>query len=218
VAGLLALGAIAIVSVLAFQGAGTYKGRSIAPTMDYAGAPWLTRESREDEERPELLLEALDLLPGMVVAGAGNGYHALRMAERIGPAGRVLAVDIQQEMLDELEARAAEEGIENVETILGEIDDPRLPEGIVDLALMVDVYHELSHPEEMLAAVRRSLSSGGRMVLVEFRAEDPDVPIKPEHKMSKEQILKEILPNGFSLAEEFDELPWQHVMMFTAEP
>jgi ubiquinone/menaquinone biosynthesis C-methylase UbiE len=188
--------------------------------MDYAGAPWLTRESRDAEERPDLLIEALGLRRGMVVAdvGAGNGFHALRMAERIGPEGRVLAVEIQQEMLDELELRAREAGVENVETILGEVDDPRLPEDAVDLALMVDVYHELSHPEEVLAALRRSLKPGGRMVLVEFRAEDPDVPIKPEHKMSKRQIMKEVPPNGFTLVEEYDELPWQHVMIFSPSP
>jgi ubiquinone/menaquinone biosynthesis C-methylase UbiE len=217
---LLALGALAVLAVAGVRGTGTYKGRTIAPTMDYTGAPWLTRESRDNEERPDLLIEALDLRPGMVVAdvGAGNGFHALRMAERIGPQGRVLAVEIQQEMIDELETRAREAGVENVETILGAVDDPRLPDGGVDLVLMVDVYHELSHPEEVLAAVRRSLKPGGRMVLVEFRAEDPEVPIKPEHKMSKRQIMKEIPPNGFNLVEEYDELPWQHVMFFTPTP
>jgi ubiquinone/menaquinone biosynthesis C-methylase UbiE len=220
VATLLALGALAVLSAAGLWGTETYKGRTIAPTMDYTGAPWLTRESRDAEERPDLLIEALGLRPGMVVAdvGAGNGFHALRMAERIGPEGRVLAVEIQQEMLDELEARAREAGVGNVETILGEVDDPRLPEDAVDLALMVDVYHELSHPEEVLAALRRSLKPGGRMVLVEFRAEDPDVPIKPEHKMSKRQIMKEVPPNGFTLVEEYDELPWQHVMIFSPSP
>jgi len=217
---LLIVGTLAVLSVARLQETESYRGRKIAPTMDYAGAPWLTRESRDTEERPDLLIEALDLAPGMVIAdvGAGNGFHALRMAERVAPDGRVLAVDIQQEMLDELEVRAGEAGVENIETILGTVDDPRLPHAAVDLALLVDVYHELSHPEEVLAAVRASLRPGGRLVLVEFRAEDPDVPIKPEHKMSKKQILQEIPPNGFRLVEEYDELPWQHVMMFTPTP
>ena len=136
------------------------------------------------------------------------------MAQLVGEKGRVLAVDIQREMLGLLKDRAAAERVTNIETVLGTVVDPKLPANSVDLVLLVDVYHEFSHPEQMLAAIRRSLKPKGRVALVEFRAEDPTVPIKPLHKMSKAQILKEFPPNGFKLVEEFDKLPWQHVMFF----
>jgi ubiquinone/menaquinone biosynthesis C-methylase UbiE len=193
-----------------------YKGREIAQTMHYLGAPWLIRESRERQEECSTLLKCLNLKPGMIVCdmGSGNGFYTLKMAPMVGEQGRILAVDIQKEMLDMLNDRAAAAGTKNVETILGTVVDPKLPDGKVDLVLCVDVYHELDHPEEMLAAMRKSLSPAGRMVLVEFRAEDPKVPIKPLHKMTKAQIMKEIPPNGFKLVEEFDKLPWQHVMFF----
>lgn len=193
-----------------------YKGREIAQTMHYLGAPWLVRESREREEECSTLLKCLNLKPGMIVCdmGCGNGFYTLKMAPMVGEKGKILAVDIQKEMLEMLDKRAAASKVTSVETILGTVADPKLPEGKVDLILCVDVYHEFDHPVEMLAAMRKSLAPGGRMVLVEFRAEDPKVPIKPLHKMSKEQILKEIPPNGFKLVEQFDKLPWQHVMFF----
>lgn len=193
-----------------------YKGREIAQTMHYLGAKWLVRESREREEECSTLLKCLNLKAGMTVCdmGCGNGFYTLKLAPLVGEKGKVLAVDIQQEMLNKLNLRAEADKSPNVETILGTVVDPKLPEGKVDLVFCVDVYHEFDHPVEMLAAIRKSLAPGGRMALVEFRAEDPDVPIKPLHKMSKEQIMKEIPPNGFKLVEQFDKLPWQHVMFF----
>jgi SAM-dependent methyltransferase len=200
---------------------GVYKGRRIATTMHYLGAPWLTRESREREEECSRLLRILDVEAGDVVCdlGCGNGFYTLPLAERVGPRGAVLAVDIQPEMLEFLADRAEAAGVAGrVRPILGTLTDPKLPEGAVDLILLVDVYHELSHPQPMLAAMRRSLAPDGQLVLVEFRAEDPDVPIKPLHKMSKRQMLIELPPNGFRLAAQFDGLPWQHVMFFERAP
>ena len=193
-----------------------YKGREIAQTMHYAGAPWLTRESREREEDCKTLLKALRIQPGQTVCdmGCGNGFYTLKLARLVGKQGRVLAVDIQPEMLHLLELRSRQQRIKNVRPILGTPVDPKLPPQSVDLILLVDVYHEFSYPEQMLAAMRKSLTPQGRLALVEFRAEDAEVPIKPLHKMSKEQILKEIPPSGFRLADQFDKLPWQHVMFF----
>jgi ubiquinone/menaquinone biosynthesis C-methylase UbiE len=193
-----------------------YKGRRIAPTMGYQHADWLTRDEREKEERSSEMLKQLNVKPGQTVCdfGCGNGFHTLKLAKLVGPTGKVLAVDIQQEMLDMLQARAKRQGIENIESVLAEVHDPKLPEGKVDLILLVDVYHELSHPEPILSSMLRSLSKEGRIALVEFRAEDPDVPIRPLHKMSKDQILKEFPANGFKLVGQYDELPWQHLMFF----
>lgn len=197
-----------------------YKGREIAQTMHYAGAPWLTRESRDREEDGNTLVRELKLKPGMTVCdmGCGNGFYTLRIAKKLGPKGQVLAVDIQPEMLTLLRERAAAAGVTNVKPVLGSVIDPQLPEASCDLILCVDVYHEFSHPEHMLRAMRKALKPDGRLVLVEFRMEDPQVPIKLEHKMSKEQILKELPPNGFKLTREFDDLPWQHVMWFAPDP
>jgi ubiquinone/menaquinone biosynthesis C-methylase UbiE len=193
-----------------------YKGRTIAQTMHYLGADWLIRESRQREEDCESMLKALGLKPGQTVCdmGCGNGFYTLKMAEKVGDQGLVYAVDIQQEMLRLLESRAEKTKLRNVKPVLGSLVDPRLPEGKLDLILCVDVYHEFSHPEHMLAAMRKALKKDGRLVLVEFRKEDPDVPIKELHKMSKEQINKELVPNGFRLVREFDKLPWQHMMFF----
>lgn len=176
----------------------------------------MIRESREREEDCTAMLKQLRLKPGMTVCdmGCGNGFYALRMAKSVGNDGRVLAVDIQPEMLRLLQSRAAETKITNVEPVHGSVVDAKLPAGKVDLILCVDVYHEFSHPEQMLNTMRKSLAPGGQLVLVEFRAEDAKVPIKPLHKMSKKQILKELPPNGFKLAREFDDLPWQHMMFF----
>ena len=193
-----------------------YQGREIAQTMHYLGADWLTRESRDREEDCVTLLKVLKLRPGQVVCdmGCGNGFYALRIAKQVEPAGRVLCVDIQPEMLTLLRERAREAKIENVRPILGSVVDPQLPPESCDLILCVDVYHEFSHPVHMLAALRKALKPRGRLVLVEFRLEDPAVPIKLEHKMSKAQVLKELEPNGFRLVEQFDGLPWQHVLWF----
>lgn len=193
-----------------------YKGREIAQTMHYLGAPWLTRESREREEDCTSLLKALHLKRGDTVAdiGCGNGFYTLKLAKHVGPTGKVYAVDIQREMLEFLKEEAASQRIANIEPVLGTVVDPMLPKGSIDLVLLVDVYHEFSNPEEMLAAIRECLKPAGRVALAEFRAEDPNVPIKPLHKMSKAQILKEFPPNGFKLVDEFDKLPWQHLMFF----
>jgi ubiquinone/menaquinone biosynthesis C-methylase UbiE len=193
-----------------------YKGREIAQTMHYLGAPWLVRESRQREEDCATLLTALKVKPGDTICdlGCGNGFYTLKIAKLVGEQGRVIAVDIQREMLELLKDEAAAEKITNIEPVLGTVVDPKLPKASVDLVLLVDVYHEFSHPEQMLAAIRQSLKSTGRVALAEFRTEDPNVPIKPLHKMSKAQIMKEFPPNGFKLVEEFDELPWQHLMFF----
>ncbi len=197
-----------------------YMGREIAVTMHYLGAPWLTRESREREEECSTLLAALNLKPGMTVCdlGCGNGFYTLDLARRVGEKGEVYAVDIQPEMLRLLDERAKEAKITNIKPVLGSLIDPQLPPASQDVLLLVDVYHEFSHPEQMLRAMRKSLKPGGRVVLVEFRLEDPRVPIKLLHKMSKKQILKELPPNGYKLVEQFDKLPWQHVMFFEADP
>ncbi|TWT33064.1 class I SAM-dependent methyltransferase [Blastopirellula retiformator] len=196
-----------------------YKGRTIAQTMHYLGAPWLIRESREREEDCTTMLKNLGLKPGMTACdmGCGNGFYTLKMAKAVGENGKVLAVDIQPEMLRLLQARAEEAELTNIERIQGDVHDPKLPEGQVDLILCIDVYHEFSHPEQMLAAMRQSLKPTGLVVLVEFRAEDDNVPIKPLHKMSKEQVNKELTANGFRLAKQFDGLPWQHMMFYARD-
>ena len=194
-----------------------YMGRIIAPAMSYhGGASWLLRRLREQEEKTSLLIPELRLKPGQTVCdlGCGNGYHVLMMAPLVAPGGTVIGVDIQQEMLDDLAKRAAQAGVMNVKTIQGAVHDPRLAADSCDLILLVDVYHEFSHPEPMLAAMRKALKPDGVVALVEFRGEDPDVPIKPEHKMTKAQIHKEWEANGFVLDREFDGLPWQHLMFW----
>ena len=193
-----------------------YKGRQIAQTMHYLGAEWLTRDNREQQERCSLMLANLGVKRGMTICdmGCGNGFYTVQMAKMTGSGGHVYAVDIQPEMLKMLNDRADEQGVTNISPILGTFTDPRLPKGKIDMILLVDVYHEFSHPEQMLAAMHESLSEDGVCVLVEFRTEDPKVLIKPEHKMSKAQIMKEWPANGFKLVKEFDELPWQHMMWF----
>jgi len=196
-----------------------YKGREIAQTMHYLGAPWLVRESREREEDCKTMLKALNIKPGQVICdmGCGNGFYSLKLAKLVGPSGKILAVDIQPEMLHLLKERAKAADVKNVELILGTTVDPKLPSAGVDMILCVDVYHEFSNPEEMLAAMRKSLKPGGRLVLAEFRGEDPNVPIKPLHKMTKDQVLKELPPNGFKLVEQFEKLPWQHLLFFESD-
>jgi ubiquinone/menaquinone biosynthesis C-methylase UbiE len=197
-----------------------HMGREIAQTMHYTGAPWLVRESRQREEDCRMMLDALGVEPGQTVCdmGAGNGFYTLELARMVGPEGLVYAVDIQPEMLRMLSRRAAQEGLRNIRLVLGSPIDPRLPVGEIDLVLCVDVYHEFSHPEAMLARIRDSLSDDGKLVLVEFRGEDPAVPIKPLHKMTKAQVRAELEPAGFRVASEFDRLPWQHLLFFSAVP
>ncbi len=196
-----------------------HRGREIAQTMHYTGAPWLVRESRQREEDCRMMLEALGVQPGQKVSdmGAGNGFYTLELARMVGPEGLVYAVDIQPQMLRMLSRRAAEEGLHNIRLILGSPIDPRLPAGEIDLVLCVDVYHEFSHPEAMLARIRESLAADGRLALVEFRGEDAAVPIKPLHKMTKAQVRGELEPAGFGVVREFDRLPWQHLMFFGSQ-
>jgi precorrin-6B methylase 2 len=194
----------------------TYMGREISQVMGYPGADWLERGSRQREERPDLLLDALALAPGMAVAdvGAGTGYYSWRIAARTGEAGRVYAVDVQPQMLALLEERMRERGARNVQPVLGTATDTGLPPQSVDLALMVDVYHELLHPREIIASVMRALRPGGRLVLVEYRAEDDRVPIKRLHKMSQAQIRREIGEQGLLWQQTVATLPWQHIVIF----
>jgi SAM-dependent methyltransferase len=198
------------------ESAGTYKGRIIAPVMSVAGADWLTREDREKHEQPDKVLDALCIREGMTVAdvGAGVGYFSLRLARRVKNDGKVLAVDIQGEMLDLLRKNMENDHLSNIDLILGTPTDPRLPAGAVDLALLVDVYHEFQYPDEMMSRIRASLAPEGRVVLIEYRGEDPEVPIKAEHKMTVDQVLFELEPMGFRLEEKLEFLPWQHVLIF----
>jgi ubiquinone/menaquinone biosynthesis C-methylase UbiE len=192
-------------------------GRTIAPPMHYSGAAWLTRSSRETEENPALLLAALDVQAGQTLCdfGCGNGYYTVQLAKLVGPRGSVYATDIQPEMLELLVERAEPRGLDNIEPVLVTADDPGLPAATFDLVLMVDVYHELSDPAAVLAEVRTSLKPKGRVAVVEFREEDPTVPILPLHKMSQEQVMREFTATGFKLVGQFDNLPWQHVLYFS---
>ncbi len=191
-----------------------YMGRTIAKTMHWMGAEWLLRADREQEENAALMLDDLKIQPGWTVCdlGSGNGYHALKMSQTVGEKGTILAVDIQPEMLDMLKARAETRGIRNIKTVLGEPWDPKLEPASCDLILLVDVYHEFGHPEQMLKAMHGALKPEGLVALVEFRTEDERVPIKPEHKMSRAQIYKEWQANGFAVEREFHGLPWQHLV------
>jgi ubiquinone/menaquinone biosynthesis C-methylase UbiE len=194
-----------------------YMGREIAQVMGYPAAGWLERTERVKEEEPAKLYTALKIKPGDVIAdvGAGSGYHTFRLAAAVGPTGKVYANDIQKEMLDLIRKRMEKEKVTNIETILGSETDAKLPENKVDLILLVDVYHEFSQPYEMTEAMLKSLKPGGRMVFVEYRMEDPKVPIKLVHKMSQKQVIKE-MDNFPSLkyAKTIDVLPWQHIIIF----
>ena len=193
-----------------------YMGREIAQVMGHQAADWLERPEREKEERPDLVLPALKIKPGETVAdiGAGTGYYTRRLAQLVGDKGLVYAVDIQQEMLDLLTNKMASLNIRNVKPILGELTDPKLPPGSTDLAIMVDVYHEFDHPYEMAQALCRALKPGGRLVFVEFRGEDPNVPIKEVHKMTEAQVRKEMSVQPLDWVETIGTLPWQHIIVF----
>jgi ubiquinone/menaquinone biosynthesis C-methylase UbiE len=188
--------------------------------MGHAGADWLDRAEREREEEPDRALEAIGIARGSTIAdvGAGSGYFTVRLAKRVGPAGRVYATDIQREMLARLETRLASELISNVTLVLGDEADPKLPAAAVDLILMVDVYHELAQPQAMLRKLRAALAPGGRLVLLEYRKEDPTVPIRAEHKMSKRDAQLELEAEGFRLERVLDVLPRQHILVFTVAP
>lgn len=193
-----------------------YLGREIAHVMGHQGADWLERPERVDEEKPDQMVELLGLKPGDSVAdiGAGTGYVSWRMARKVGPNGKVYAVDIQQEMLDLLQEQMKKRGVSNVVSTLGEITDPKLPTNAIDLVIMVDVYHEFSHPHEMMQGIIRSLKPGGRVAFVEYRAEDPEVPIRRVHKMSEAQVKKEALAAGLEWEKTNSELPRQHLIIF----
>lgn len=192
-----------------------YMGREIAQTVSSHAISWLERRDREGEERPSLVMENLGLEADDVVAdiGAGSGYFSFLMAPLV-PQGKVLAVDIQQEMLDFVEGRKKLKRVANVETLLGTAEDTRLPEGAVDLVLMVDAYHEFSHPREMMESIVRGLAPGGRVVFLEYRGEDPSVPIKPLHKMTVQQLRREMEAVGLELVDVRDFLPIQHFAVF----
>jgi ubiquinone/menaquinone biosynthesis C-methylase UbiE len=198
---------------------GFYMGRQIADVMSWQGVDWLFRETRIDEEQPEAMLDALKIRPGATVAdvGAGAGYHSIRLARRVGPEGTVLATDIQPEMIQMLKQNALAAGVTNITPLLCSQQETRLPAGKVDLILMVDVYHECTEPETILRGLKKALRPGGRLVLVEFRGEDPDVPIKPEHKMTLKQVRREVEPQGFNFKTSLEFLPWQHVIVFEKE-
>jgi ubiquinone/menaquinone biosynthesis C-methylase UbiE len=194
-------------------------GRVFAPVMGVGGAGWLERPERENEEAPSKALDALELKPGMVVAdiGAGSGYYTARISKRVGPAGRVYATDIQPGMIELLDRRIKSEGLANVTTVLGGMDDPKLPAKSIDLAIMVDVYHELQQPQVFLQRLKESFKPGGRLVLLEFRKEDPNVPILEVHKMSVAEVRQEMEAEGFALDRVIEVLPWQHILVMTVK-
>src|SRR6266699_766268 len=191
-------------------------GREIAPVMGMGGADWLVRSERVAEEAPDRALDAIGLKKGDVVAdiGAGVGYFTWRMAERVGSTGKVYANDIQPRMLEQLKKNVASRGLTNVVPVLGAEDDPKLPAGKLDLELLVDVYHEFSKPREMLAKLREALKPSGRLVLLEYRKEDPSVPIRLEHKMTVQEVRAEIEPEGFKFETSLESLPRQHILIF----
>ena len=194
-------------------------GRRFAPVMGYQGAEWLERRERDDEEAPEVALNVLKIPAGASVAdiGAGSGYITERLSARVGPTGRVFANDVQPQMLEILSRRLALKRITNVTLVQGTVDDPKLAPASVDLALMVDVYHELSQPQVMLHHLREALKPGGRLVLLEYRKEDPAIPIKPEHKMSVAEAKLEVEAEGFTLSTVDEALPRQHILIFTVK-
>lgn len=197
-----------------------YLGRQVARVMSVEGAPWLERPEREREEQGSRLLAALALRPGMAVAdiGAGTGWHSRRIARRVGGTGTVYAVDVQPEMLRQLRTRAAAEGIANIRTVQATATAANLAPRSIDVALMVDVYHELEFPFEVLRDIVRALRPGGVVVFVEYRAEDPQVPIKALHRMSLAQVKREAAAAGLRWRRTIDVLPWQHVVVFDAPP
>jgi ubiquinone/menaquinone biosynthesis C-methylase UbiE len=214
---LAALVATAALSASAQQpGIHPLSGRRIAEVMGYEGADWLNRRERSDEEAPDQAVIALGLRRGNTVAdiGAGSGYMTVRLARAVGPTGKVYAEDIQPEMIELLNQRLARDRIMNVVPVLGLPDDPRLPPSSLDLALLVDVYHEFQAPQTMLQRIREALKPGGSLVLLEYRKEDPSIPIRPEHKMTVAEAKLEVEAEGFKLYTVNERLPRQHVLIF----
>ena len=195
-----------------------YLGREIAHVMGPGGIIWLERAERETEERPQLVIDALEIKPGQTVAdlGAGSGYYSFRIAPLVGPTGRVLAIDIEPQMLEVVAERTTREHVANIKTVLSSERDPNLAPHSVDLLFMVDVYHELEYPYEVMSKVREALKPGGRVALVEYRAEDPEVQIKPLHKMSETQVRREMQAAGFKHVKTVRTLPLQHLILFEA--
>jgi ubiquinone/menaquinone biosynthesis C-methylase UbiE len=211
--------ALALASLLLAQTPGTHpiSGRRFAPVMGWQGADWLERNERVDEEEPDVAIEVLKIAKGASVAdiGAGSGYMTVRLAKRVGPAGTVYANDVQPQMLEMLRRRLEKEKIANVTLVQGTVDDPKLPPASVDLELMVDVYHEFSQPQAMLRGLRQALKPGGRLVLLEYRKEDPSIPIRLEHKMTVAEAKMEVEAEGFTLSKVDESLPRQHILIFT---
>jgi ubiquinone/menaquinone biosynthesis C-methylase UbiE len=207
---------------LAAQAAAVHpiSGRRIAPVMGYQGADWLERPERIEEESPNTALDALKIQKGDVVAdiGAGSGYMTVRLAERVGPTGKVFANDVQPQMIQMLKDRITKAKITNVVPVEGTADDPKLGAASVDLELLVDVYHELGQPQAMLRHLRTALKPNGRLVLVEYRKEDPTIPIRYEHKMSVAEAKMEVEAEGFALSKVDESLPRQHILIFTVKP
>ena len=198
---------------------GRYQGRTIAPACSHLGADWLERSDREAREQPERALDLIRIERGMTVAdvGAGTGYFTVRLARRVGSRGSVLATDLQPEMLRRIDARLGSEGIKNVQLIRATASSAELPARCCDLVLLVDVYHELADPPGVMAGIRRALKETGRLALIEYRGEDPNVPIRPEHKMTLAQIKAELEPLGFAFVESLEELRDQRIVIFTRD-
>ncbi|MEO8371177.1 MAG: class I SAM-dependent methyltransferase, partial [Candidatus Solibacter sp.] len=195
-------------------------GRRYAGVMGVGGADWLVRPERSEEEQPDKAIALLNIAKGATVAdvGAGNGYITWRLAERVGPSGKVYANDIQPAMLEQLRKNMQQRKLGNVETVLGTYDDPKLPANSLDLIILVDVYHEFSEPQKMLRRMREALKADGRLVLLEYRGEDPTVPIRPEHKMTVAQVKAELEPEGYRVDRVLEDLPRQHILIFKKTP
>jgi precorrin-6B methylase 2 len=193
-----------------------YLGREIAHIMGPGGIVWLERAERETQEQPQLVIDALEIKPGQTIAdlGAGSGYYSFRIAPLVGPTGKVLAIDIEPTMLEAIAQRASREHVANITTVRSSERDPNLAPHSVDLLFMVDVYHELEYPYEVLSKVREALKPGGRVALIEYRAEDPEVMIKPVHKMSERQVRREMQAAGFQHVKTVRTLPLQHLILF----
>jgi cyclopropane fatty-acyl-phospholipid synthase-like methyltransferase len=206
--------------VLARQARHPVSGRVIAPTMSVQGAGWLDRPEREAEEAPSIAVRALQLGRGMVVAdvGAGSGYYTVRLARAVGREGRVFATDLQPGMLDLIKRKVERERLENVTLVQGASEDPRLPAATFDRILLVDVYHELAEPQTFVRRLKAALKPDGRLVLIEFRLEDPTVPILQVHKMSITQVRQELAADGFEIERVIDVLPWQHIVVLKPVP
>ena len=213
-----ALVAYALCGALVAQSPNTHpiSGRRLAPVMGWQGADWLERSERDDEEEPDVALDVLKIAKGSAVAdiGAGSGFITERLARRVGPTGKVYANDVQPQMLEMLKRRLERRKMTNVAIVQGAIDDPRLPKESVDLELLVDVYHEFSQPQAMLRRLREALKPAGRLVLLEYRKEDPSIPIRFEHKMTVAEAKLEVEAEGFTLVKVDESLPRQHILIF----